>query len=529
MPLASLLSPTPSDRQAGLLAGMRIRKKLIVLHTCFSVGLAIILLVALRPAISEVIRQAEAHEAQLILSIVLKTGAPGDNPTGHTFSDDVRIQRGLPAEFALDAELAKRVEQGEPGVQLANADGTLTLVSLDQRTGEWVGVTVVLQGARAAVLRLYLLFTIALLAAYALVAAALEIFVLPQTVYRPIRAILDADAAVQEGRRADEIIPASQVPADELGSIMRSRNRSIESIRRHESDLAQALGKLEEVALDLRKKNHLLEMARQNLADADRLASLGMMSAGIAHELNTPLAVLKGMVEKLNSALRSENPLERAFSPDEAALMLRVVGRLERLSESLLDFARVRPPVSRPTRLAPLIDEAWTLVRLDRGARQVSLANSVADDLEAPCDPDRIVQVLVNILRNAVDAGDAARNPGTIRTLSRIDVRGDAFDRDGTRWASIIISDDGPGIRREILDRLFQPFVSTRLDAKGTGLGLAVAEGIVREHRGLLVARNKGDGGSGAIFEVVLPQSGPPRSGESAVPSTSSFSQDASA
>ena len=316
-------------------------------------------------------------------------------------------------------------------------------------------------------------------------------------VYEPIRAILAADRAVAEGRREEETVPEAAIPADELGEIMRSRNASIAALRRNELELADALARLEEVATDLKRKNHLLEMARQNLADADRLASLGMMSAGVAHELNTPLAVLKGLVEKLNTDAEAHSVERRSVSATEAALMLRVLGRLERLSESLLDFARVRPPTSRQTRLRPLVDEAWTLVSIDRNAASVRIANNVDPVLSAWCDGDRLVQVLVNLLRNATDALDGIPD-------ARIEVRGADSIRDGRRWASLTIADNGPGIDAAVLPRLFQPFSSTRMDSRGTGLGLAVSEGIVREHGGVLLARNRTDG-RGAVFEIMLP------------------------
>src|SRR5207253_2448904 len=145
------------------------------------------------------------------------------------------------------------------------------------------------------------------------------------------------------------------------------------AVRRHEADLADALMRLEEVATDLKRKNHLLETAKRNMADTDRLASLGLMSAGIAHELNTPLAVPKGLVEKLDRGMGANGVAGPPISPAEAALMLRVVGRLERLSDSLLDFARARAASSASTALRPLVDEAWTLVRLDRAAESKSI------------------------------------------------------------------------------------------------------------------------------------------------------------
>lgn len=511
-------------RVGNLLAGMRIRKKLVFLHTVFSLLLAGVLAVALYPALNEVVRQAEAHEAAMVLSMVMRDreraidGLTDDEAARQAATDatrrvqaalgaNVSLREGSPDAVGLDQVEVARVRAHPSPSPVRLEDKSTAVAVFDPRTGDFIASRVVLTGARDAVVNLYILMTAALLAVYALVALTLELFVLPQHVYRPIRTLLDADAALQEGRVEEELIPASRMPADELGEIMRSRNESVSSLRRHEGDLAAALSTIERVASDLRSKNHLLETAQRNLADADRLASLGIMSAGIAHELNTPLSVLKGMVEKLNDSLAARNGSSAKPPPpigiEEAALMLRVVGRLEKLSDSLLDFARVRPGKSTSTPLRPLIDEAWTLVRLDRDARLVHFQSLVPNELAAWCDPDRIMQVLVNLLRNAVDVMDSVSI-----SSPAIRVEGNPLERDGRRWVSIRITDNGRGIAPEALERLFQPFVSTRLDAKGTGLGLAVADGIVREHGGVILARNLGQpgAGAGAVFEIVLPE-----------------------
>ena len=305
---------------------------------------------------------------------------------------------------------------------------------------------------------------------------------------------------MQEGNKEQEIIADSLIPADELGEIMRSRNRTVTALRTHEAALAEALTELEVVVTDLKRKNHLLEAARRNLQDADRLASLGMMSAGIAHELNTPLAVLKGLVEKLNT--------EGGTMPaPQAALMLRVVRRLERLGDSLLDFARVRHPEMRPALVRTIVEEAATLVRLDRERGGAEIVDEVPAELTVECDADRLVQVMVNLLRNSCDAIRAEKTgvPGEgLDEGRRVRVAAEVSARDGRAWVSITVTDDGPGIDAEVLTRLFEPFASTRMDAHGTGLGLAVAEGIVRAHGGLILARNRADR-PGAVFEVMLP------------------------
>ncbi len=493
---------------AGFLARLRIRKKLIVLHTFFTLGLAGVLLALERPAANEIVMRAEIDGAKAALHAAVLADRTGD--PAPTVNADAMIREGEPEGLGISAEDAARAA-ASPDVPIhAPSPGHEARVIVfvpgaPDVQARYRVAEVRIAEARAAVMRLYGLTAAALLAVYALVALALEFFVLPQHVYAPIKRMLDAERAVQDGRPQDELIPEHAIPADELGEIMRSRNGSIVSLRRNQAALAEALDRLEEVANDLKKKNHLLEAARRNLADADRLASLGMMSAGIAHELNTPLTVLKGLVERLDADPRA------GLDKETSALMVRVVGRLERLGESLLDFARVRPAEWRSAELRAIVEEAATLVRLDRDARDVRLANDVPDGVILSCDSDRVVQVLVNLLRNGVDAvrrGPADGEPVPMRNGVRGEVRvsSERAIKDGRDWVTVSVADDGPGIDPEVLPRLFEPFVSTKLDSRGTGLGLAVADGIVREHGGMIVARNR-PGKGGSVFEVVLPVS----------------------
>jgi len=482
----------------GFLAGMRIRKKLIFLHTGFSLALALVLVLAIRPAINEVVTRAESDEARLLLDVLtpsLEAGHGLDTSRFGRFAGSVMTRSGSGSELGLTGE-ATAAATANPGRAVSAAGSVLgpgAVVYTPARGGDserYHLLTVQIPDARQAVRRLYILGVIALLAVYALVAVALEVFVLPENVYRPIRRMLAADRAVQEGKKEAEIIPEGAIPADELGEIMRSRNDSVLKLRAQESALGDALTRLEQVANDLKTKNHLLETARRNLADADRLASLGMMSAGIAHELNTPLTVLKGLVEKLNT-----HP--EGIDAAQAALMLRVVQRLERLGESLLDFARARHPTTKRVPMSGLVQEAMLLVGLDRDAGNVVVVNRVAEDLWLECDPDRMMQVLVNLIRNGVDAVRGGAG-------SKVEVLADRSMKDGREWVSLVVRDDGPGIDPSVLPHLFEPFVSTRMDSRGTGLGLAVSEGIVREHGGVILARNRTDRG-GAEFEVLMP------------------------
>ena len=528
-------APSPTARP-GIFAGLRIRKKLIVLHTLFSLVLAGILLAALRPATRDIVERAERAEAAILLGQLTN---PALLPPGQRTRDTLQaladqlappgatIRVGTAESLRLSESLAARAlnDPATPinftaapdiavGTRTPNIAGVaIAIKSTAASAPLYATATVRIDSARAAVARLYILTVIALITVYGLVALALEAFVLPRHVYEPINRMLTADAAAQAGNTEAELIPDAHIPADELGSIMRSRNQTVSALRDHESALADALTRIEHAASDLKRKNHLLERARQNIAESDRLASLGLVSAGIAHELNTPLAVLKGLAERL-----SENP-SKQLSESDAALMLRVIGRLERLGDSLLDLARARPPHTQDADLHTLVEEAITLVRLDRAADRIDLVNDLPSPCTLRCDPDRILQVIINITRNAVDAiTHAPDSVGTVSPAGTVTIAASRIHRDRQQWLQLLITDTGPGIPAEILPDLFEPFASTHLDARGTGLGLAVAEGIVKEHDGVILASNNSTSNNtaapttqakGATFEILLPEHQP--------------------
>lgn len=474
-------------RALSIRSAARIRGKLIALHTAFSLLLALVLLLTLRAPIARLVAESETREAELALALLAADAVDPEtlDLKGIRFAEGDADSLGLGAG---DAERATRAG-GVAVPALMGRDGVPAAVRFDAARGVYHVAVSRSPAARSAVDQLYFLLTITLMCVYAAIAVTLELFILPKQVYEPIERMRRADEAVQRGDRSGEIIAESEIPADELGQLMRSRNASIAKLRTQERELGAALDRIETIANELKRKNHMLEAARRNLADQDRLASLGIMSAGIAHELNTPLAVLKGTLDQI-----AEDPSR--IEPGRIELMLRVARRLEGLSESLLDFARIRPRRAEDVDLRALIAEAWTLVSFDRDARGVECEIAAGDWGRCVGDPDRLMQVFVNLLRNGAQAMDGR---------GRIAVRGQTMMREGRRWVNVEIRDTGPGIDPAVLPRLFEPFASTRMDSKGTGLGLAVSEGIVAEHGGVLLARNAQAPERGAVFEITLP------------------------
>lgn len=323
---------------------------------------------------------------------------------------------------------------------------------------------------------------------YALGVLLLELFVMPVYIYRPLRQLLEADEASRRGDTERELISEELIQGDELGQLMASRNATLRKLRQHEKDLQNALAQLEQVANDLRRKNYLLETAKRNIADQDRLASLGLLSASVAHELNTPLAVLRGSIEKLLETV------EDAAAQERLERMLRVTQRLQKLSEGLLDFARVRKQEMEPVAVMPLLEEAWSLVAIDEKAASVRFTNETSEHDWVRGNSDRLVQLFVNLLRNALYA---VPRGGMIRVSSRREAD----------FVTVSVEDNGPGIPPDVLPEIFEAFVTTRLDARGTGLGLTVAEGIAHQHGGSIVAANRPEGG--ACLEVRLPAAQP--------------------
>jgi signal transduction histidine kinase len=268
---------------------------------------------------------------------------------------------------------------------------------------------------------------------YILAVLALEAIIMPLYVYQPLRRLLEADAATQSGDRDRELIPEPAILGDEIGQIMRSRNAAVSALRHQEDELASALHRLEE---------------------QDRLVSLGMLSASVAHELNTPLAVLNGSIEKLIETSRDPQTLDRLHR------MQRVAQRLRRISESLVDFARTRKQHMEPAAVRPLIDEAWSLVAIDEKAGGVEFQNLVPWEDRVVGNSDRLVQVFVNLLRNAVNA--------TETPYGRIQAKARHQNHVGEPGIAITIEDNGPGIPPDVLPDIFDAFVTSRLDARGT-------------------------------------------------------------
>jgi signal transduction histidine kinase len=465
-----------------LFGDLKVRPKLMILHNLFFLTLAAAVYLSVIPPFQRRMANAEARETALATAIF----ARGSPPQGLRAIGIYEYEEGPARAIGVPPDVQGWLES-HPGAIWKDAERPDYVYGRDPGTGIYRKARMPHAFYQAAMThaRWALLAVLALI--YGMAVLLLEAIILPVYVYRPLKAMLEADEATQQEDHAHELIDERLISNDEFGQIMRSRNATISELRRHERNLAAALVRLEEAAQDLKRKNHELETAKRSLADQDRLASLGLMSAGVAHELNTPLAVLHGSIEKLRETV------DDAAAQERLARMLRVSDRLRKISASLLDFARERTQDMRPVEIRRVIEEAWGLVEIDEKARTARFRNEVVSGDLVIGNTDRLVQVFVNLLRNALAA---------IQLSGEIVVRSQSYTSGGQPWIAVTVEDDGPGIASDVLPHIFEAFVTSRLDARGTGLGLSVAEGIVEQHAGTIRASNRP--GGGACLEVRL-------------------------
>ena len=259
-----------------------------------------------------------------------------------------------------------------------------------------------------------------------------------------------------------------------------------------------------ELAEHLAETNRRLEQAQAEARRSERLAALGQLSAGLAHEIRNPLGVIKGSAEMLTQKLQASDELAREL----AGYISTEVNRLSALVTEFLDFARPLHAEPHPANLIALLDRVLQIVA-DRFAgkqtgKPVRVERHYAGGLPlVPLDESLCEQAFLNLVQNAYEAMQDKDHGGTLR------VEVQPATKDGREGVELRLADSGPGVPDELREEIFNPFVTTK--KTGVGLGLSIVSKIVDGHHGSIRVENGPDGG--AVFtvffpmeEVVLPQ-----------------------
>jgi signal transduction histidine kinase len=259
-------------------------------------------------------------------------------------------------------------------------------------------------------------------------------------------------------------------------------------MERHEQDLEHLNQELaasgRRLARDLERSDSALRHTTERARAAERLASIGTLVAGLAHEIGTPMGVIQGHAKLLENAVNGDNARWRLRTIQEQ------IGRISRIIQSLLHMARPGRPRRVPVELPALLDSTLAFLTEKVGRRGVRVERQFDEVRAVPGDPERLQQVFLNLFLNAIDAmpGGGVLTVGLRPHAHEVEVR---------------VSDTGHGIPADDLDRVFEPFYTTKAAGEGSGLGLSVVQGIVAEHHGAIeVVRSDR---SGTEFRLLFP------------------------
>lgn len=252
--------------------------------------------------------------------------------------------------------------------------------------------------------------------------------------------------------------------------------------------------KYQALSATLEETNRQLQRAEAEARRAERLAALGQLSAGLAHEIRNPLGVIKGSAEMLAQKLRSAQPL----TAELAGYISSEVNRLNALVARFLDFARPQHLELRPVQIARIVDRALEAVEHQFPSARVKVERDYARAIpEIMADRQLCEQIFVNLILNAFQA--MAEMPASRERMLHLSVVPESVD--GVSGVSILVEDTGPGVAPELREQIFNPFFTSKKE--GVGLGLAIVAKFIDDHCGSI--RLEASSGAGARFRVFLP------------------------
>jgi two-component system NtrC family sensor kinase len=287
---------------------------------------------------------------------------------------------------------------------------------------------------------------------------------------------------------------------DEIGQVSAHLDSLLDQVQERDQklrDWAEELNeRVDQRTAELRAANEKLEATFKQLVMSEKLASIGEITAGVAHEINNPVAVIQGNVDVVRMTLPPEAGAEVATELD---LIDNQILRISAIVGKLLQFARPSEfgTFEESLDMAPVVSDCLVLVDHVVTKQAITVEKDFETSPQVRIDPGELQQVVINLILNAAQAmGGSGTLTLTLREL----------DHDGAPGACLTVADTGPGIAEDVLPSVFNPFYTTRL-GEGTGLGLSISQTLIQRVGGYITADNRIVDGSvtGAVFTIWLP------------------------
>lgn len=315
-------------------------------------------------------------------------------------------------------------------------------------------------------------------------------------VLEQLRAIVPADAYLPVLVLTGDVTPDAKRRALEAGAndFLAKPFERFEMLLRVRN-LLETRRLYRELEMRNRSLEHTVRERTERLYQSEKVATMGALLAGVAHELNNPLAALSGQTQLLRGVVTDPDLIRRTEKIEEAAR------RCVRIVRNFLALARQQPAQRIAVSLNQIVEGAVELLAYDLRTDDVELVLELAGNVPVLwADPDQLHQVIVNLLTNAHQAMRQTSRPRRITVASR---------HDPARGHIVLeVADSGPGISREIQTQIFEPFFTTKPRGEGTGLGLSLCRGVVEDHGGTIAADNAPGGGARFVIELpVVPRS----------------------
>lgn len=303
-------------------------------------------------------------------------------------------------------------------------------------------------------------------------------FVLSKIVVAPVNRLLSATEKITDGVYGHQLKVTGSL---ELARLADSFNAMSSTLKQKQHEVASHVAMLEQVNSDL-------QLAREEAVRSEKMASVGLLAAGTAHEIGTPLASVMGYAEILSQELE-HNPAQA----DYLARIMESCGRIDRIVKGLLEYARPKQAVCEEVDLLKLVQQTVELLQHQGMFKGVQGSLTSAGQISRlMLDPHQLQQVLINLL---INASDAMPNGGSLRLVVR--------QEPGKNMQQLEVWDSGAGIAPQNLGKLFDPFFTTKEPGKGTGLGLAISARIIDSLGGKITVQSSL--GKGSCFVIHLP------------------------